>query len=323
MTPRFLPSDGFLRGTCILALGTLLVAAARCQERARPRPSAGLWADLQNYSCTITTTVRETNTAGLLHEVASTQQRVIRRGAAYQVQRLQNGHRMEWLFNNGDGSNTEFEYKWKKNHAQFSLATIRYQYATRFPDRWRRNGQKPVSPPRGHQFMWYGDEQSMRQGMAKFIRRPGVTASFTRVGDEIVAGKRCEKYVIRVSVQSGHRATPEARSVHPDDLGGENISWRWPEKGILLRSLERRIVALATATQPQKVRETLMEVRNLQLGPVIDPKLFSPPTGTTYLLREAYPITAPPGEKVILFPGLGLSFPGDPGNTSPVRGGLR
>ena len=304
------------RLTCPCALVGLFACGLAVEAQPPSAPIGKV--PLESYSCTITEKKFETDAQGRIQQGEVTEKRVILRGAAYRVDLSVNGRLVETVFNPGDGSGTEFRYRASQKRAELSHSSLRFLYASQLPQRWIRNGQgdpKAVLPPSGHYFIAHTIEPAAQQKLLtqNLIRR-GIPAVLKQLGETTIDGWRCKRFLLHIP--TGGPTSPQAKQIRT--LGGETVYCVSIKTGVLLRSRDRRIIVAATRKQPQRVQEKHVEVRNLRLNPPVEASTFSPPRGTTYYLWDAYNnVNVPPGEKVILAPGRGLTFPGDPGIDRP------
>src|SRR5262249_9063010 len=112
-------------------------------------------ASVTHYRCVIETVVFGGPAVSSLHKEQTSTERIWHQGRAYRIDTTllylrPGGHVVDRQrvirLNDGDGSDTEFEYLPDRKHASLSLSCVQTLFSRKYPERWQREfGGFPVN----------------------------------------------------------------------------------------------------------------------------------------------------------------------------------
>jgi hypothetical protein len=198
------------------------------------------------------------------------------------------------ILNNGDGSDTEFDFRPDEKRAVVSLACVQLLLSRKDPERWKREfGGRPVgliqNPLRAESLS--GPPQ----------RLPNVLEWKLAQRKEQIDGKLCS-----VLFQKWYSLIHDGGAVKTD-RNTRFTSRRsvWVDGGIVLRDGMLSEYAGDEPPRPLVTRRVTI-VRNLKLNPPLPDSLFELPPGTECTVFGDYAIRLPAGVKRRTLPGPGL-----------------
>jgi hypothetical protein len=276
----------------------LLAAALLTAGRSPAQSTSGIGAYGGDYSCEI---VRETcrgPVGGPLEPQPVEHQKVLKIGGAYRIESWTEGGLPEGrsiLLNDGGGDGTEFLYRPATKRAFLNLNSVRWKYARKYPDAWRKQAGFPAPRPACELLRVH------RRGSDPLVDR-AVNPSLVVVAvpsPDPIEGRRCRALRLTYHPLTARGPDRETRI--------RWTFWTCEKTGLILREEFLTDYLGDAKPRPYSVRR-VVSVRDLSLEPRAPRGAFQLPPGTVCEIFSEWRMELPPGVRPVVIPGTGLSF---------------